>query len=462
MTSRAGAIGRVEELFDTGGFLEIMERRVAIASTSQEEEKAGELDRYLSEEIGPYLEAELGVAWEVLANPMDAGPILVGERREGDDLPTVLVYGHGDTVAGMDGRWREGLEPWRLTVEGERWYGRGVADNKGQHAINFAALAAVLAERGRLGFNLRVLVETGEEMGSKGLREFAELYKDRLTADVLIASDGPRVSSDRPTLFLGSRGNMNFSLTINARDGGHHSGNWGGLISNPAVQLVNAISTLVDGKGRLQVEALKPPPISNAVRAALADLDVDGGPDAPEIEPEWGAAGLTPNERVFAWNTLEILAMTSGTPAKPVNAIPPAASAVCQIRFVAGSDEGAFLGAIQDHLKENGYDMIEVAPTRGAMAATRTPLDDPWVGRAVKSFTETTGARPALLPNLGGSIPNDVFTDILGMPTVWVPHSYAGCSQHAPDEHGLAPVLREGLRLMAGLYWDVGADTAEV
>jgi hypothetical protein len=61
-----------------------------------------------------------------------------------------------------------------------------------------------------------------------------------------------------------------------------------------------------------------------------------------------------------------------------------------------------------------------------------------------------------LLPNLGGSLPNEVFADILGLPTVWVPHSYAGCKQHAPDEHLLAPVVREALQIMAGLFWDLG------
>ncbi len=459
MSSRDGAIARVEEHFDSGGFLETLSRRVAIESTSQQPERAEALERYLAAEIGPSLERELGVDWEILPNPMEAGPILVGERREGDTLPTVLVYGHGDTVHGQDERWREGLAPWRITVEGDRWYGRGTADNKGQHSINFAALAAVLAERGSLGFNLRVLVETGEEMGSKGLREFAAEHRERLKADVLIASDGPRVQPDRPTIFLGSRGNVNFELSIDARPGGHHSGNWGGLISNPAVQLVNAISTLVDGRGQILVDGVKPPPISNAVRAALADLEVDGGPGAPEIEPDWGQVGLTSNERVFAWNTLEILAMEAGNPAAPVNAIPPSARAVCQIRFVAGSDHEGFLDAIRAHLDAAGYGMVQVAPTRGAMAATRTDLDDPWVGRAIQSFVRTTGARPAVLPSLGGSIPNDVFTDILGMPTVWVPHSYSGCSQHAPNEHALAPILREGLRIMAGVYWDVADQT---
>ncbi len=62
----------------------------------------------------------------------------------------------------------------------------------------------------------------------------------------------------------------------------------------------------------------------------------------------------------------------------------------------------------------------------------------------------------SLLPNLGGSIPNDAFAGELGLSTLWVPHSYPACSQHAPDEHLLASVAREGLRIMAGLFWDLG------
>ena len=69
---------------------------------------------------------------------------------------------------------------------------------------------------------------------------------------------------------------------------------------------------------------------------------------------------------------------------------------------------------------------------------------------------------PVLLPNLGGSLPNDVFADILGLPTVWVPHSYAACSQHAPNEHLLAPVARQALEIMAGLFWDLGDEAGSL
>ncbi|HEX7989302.1 MAG TPA: hypothetical protein VF513_04015, partial [Stenotrophomonas sp.] len=69
---------------------------------------------------------------------------------------------------------------------------------------------------------------------------------------------------------------------------------------------------------------------------------------------------------------------------------------------------------------------------------------------------------PALLPNLGGTVPNEIFANTLGLPTVWVPHSYPACSQHAPNEHFLGSVARESLALMAGLWWDLGETALNV
>jgi len=90
------------------------------------------------------------------------------------------------------------------------------------------------------------------------------------------------------------------------------------------------------------------------------------------------------------------------------------------------------------------------------MQATRLDPESPWVKWAAQSIERTTGRKPAILPNLGGSLPNEVFSGTLGLPTVWIPHSYAACSQHAPNEHLLAPVVREALGIMAGVYWDLG------
>jgi len=466
--TEAAAVAHAESQFDSGAFFATLAARVACRTESQNPERAEALAAYLDGQIAPAL-AALGFRSTIHPNPeAGAPPFLIGERLEDPALPTVLFYGHGDVVRGHEGQWAEGRDPWTLTPAdgpgGARWYGRGAADNKAQHSINIAALAAVLAARGgRLGFNAKWLVEMGEETGSPGLAAFCAAQKQALAADVLIASDGPRLRADRPTVFLGSRGVANVDLVLKERDGGHHSGNWGGLLRNPGTVLANAIASLVDAQGGIRVQGLRPPPIPASVRAALADIAVGGGPGDPDVDTAWGEPGLTPAERVFGWNALEVLAFGCGNPAQPVNAIPPTARATLQLRFVVGTDLGNGGQRIRQHivahLHDHGFHGVEVSEPV-VMAATRLDPDNAWVRLAMQSLQASTGVKPALLPNLGGSLPNDVFADILGLPTVWVPHSYPACSQHAPNEHVLPAVLRQGLGMTAALLWQVGEQAA--
>ncbi len=319
-----------------------------------------------------------------------------------------------------------------------------------------SALRAVREARGgRLGFNAKFLIETGEEIGSPDLRQVCQDLCDELKADLLLASDGPRLSAERPTLFLGCRGGIRIHLDVNLREGAHHSGNWGGVLANPATILAGAIATLVDGHGRLQVERLRPPRLSNQIRAALADVKIEPMPDEPALAEDWGEEGLSAAERLYAWNTLEVLAMTAGNIEKPANAIPGQASAVLQLRFVVGTRVDNIVDVVRAHLHEHGFAMVEVKATQ-SFAASRTDFDSPWIAWTAESIRKTTGKAPAVLPNFGGSLPNDVFSDTLGLPTMWVPHSYPGCSQHAPDEHILLSVTEEALGIMAGLFWDLG------
>lgn len=464
--TRQQALALAAAHFDGGEFARDLARRVAHRTESQDGSAEPRLQAYLADELTPALQG-LGMACEIFPNPKpppagggSAGPLLVATRHEGDDLPTVLMYGHGDVIRGQDASWRHGAGPWTLCAEGERLYGRGTADNKGQHSINLAALACVQQARGgRLGFNLKCLFETSEETGSPGLAAFCAAQREHLAADVLIASDGPRLRAQAPTVFLGSRGVANFDLTLALRAGAHHSGNWGGLLRNPGTVLAHAIASLVDAQGVIRVPALRPAPIPANVRTALAGLAPGGDDDSPAIDTDWGEPGLTPAERLFAWNTLEVLAFTTGNPAHPVNAIPPTARAHLHLRWVVGTpgcrDAATLRAAVQGHLAAAGFADVQVSEPM-MMAATRLDPDHPWVRFAMDSLERSAGRAPVLLPNLGGSLPNDVFADILGLPTVWVPHSYPGCCQHAPDEHLLAPVAREALQLMTGLFWDLG------
>jgi acetylornithine deacetylase/succinyl-diaminopimelate desuccinylase-like protein len=462
--SRTGAIARAEQYVDGGNFERELADRVAVRTESQrfpDPKAVAECHRYLNEHMKPAFEA-MGFSIKSYENPFGGqGPVLLATRIESSSLPTVLGYGHGDVVHGMDERWTKGKGPWITARDGDRLYGRGTADNKGQHTLNMAALAAVMAERGgSLGFNAKFMIETGEEAGSKGLKELVRANKADFAADVLIASDGPRVKQDRPTISLGCRGALNFDLVVDLREGGHHSGNWGGLIANPGFILAHALASIVGPKGELLIEALKAPPMSRAVKDVLADVEIDGGDKGPAVDEWWGEPELRPAERVYAANTFNILAFTTGTPERPVNAIPPKAVANCQLRFVAGTNIDQIIPAVQAHLAAKGHTLVKVVPppaaNDGGFAATRTEPDHPWATFATGSAQRSTNVKPAIIPSTGGSICNDIFTDDLGMPTIWIPHSYASCSQHWPDEHILMPLSRSAIQLMAGLYWDIG------
>ena len=453
--TRADAIASAREHLHSGAFLGELDRRVAYPTESQNPGRGDALRGYLTDELQPAFSA-LDFSCRLIESPTGKGPYLLAEYHENPAAPTVLTYGHGDVVDGMVGEWRDNLDPWRTTTVGERVYGRGTADNKGQHSINMAALAAVREARGgRLGFNAKFIVETGEEIGSPDLRQVCEALRDDLKADLFLASDGPRLAADRPTIFLGCRGGIRIQLDVNLRDGSHHSGNWGGVLANPAIILANAIATLVDEKGRMLLDALKPPRISNQIRAVLADVKVEPTADEPALSENWGEEGLSPAERLYAWNTLEVLAMSSGNIEKPANAIPGHAQAMLQLRFVVGTRYEAVVDAVRAHLRARGFPMVEVKATQ-SFAASRTDFDSPWINWAAQSIRQTTGKAPAVLPNFGGSLPNDVFSEALGLPTIWIPHSYPGCSQHAPNEHILLPVTEEALAIMAGLFWDLG------
>jgi acetylornithine deacetylase/succinyl-diaminopimelate desuccinylase-like protein len=456
MTTRDGAMARINDYLVSGAFEEELGRMVAFETESQEPAKRPELRRYLVEEMAPKLDA-LGFASQILENPVDPGvPFLFAERIEDPAFETIFVYGHGDVIRAQTEQWREGLHPFRLVREGDRIYGRGTADNKGQHCINIAALRAIIAEKGYLGFNCKVIIEMGEECGSPGLAELFRQNSDLFAADVLIASDGPRLHPERPTLFMGSRGAINFDLVVDLREGAHHSGNWGGLLRDPAIVLAHALASIVDRRGQIQIPEWRPTSLTPAVREALKDCPVSGH-NGPDIDPDWGEEGLTPSERVFGWNSFAVLAQSSGVPEAPVNAISARAKAHCQLRYVVGTQPDDILPALRRHLDKHGFVNVEIVPAnRGFFRATRLNPDHPWVARVKESIARTTGKKLAVLPNLAGSLPNETFSEILGLATVWVPHSYPGCSQHAPNEHALVSMTEEALAMMTGLFWDIG------
>lgn len=455
---RAAVIARARSIYDSGAYLARLAELVAVPTESQMPGREAELTRYCRDVLGP-LVAAIGFTPQLLDNPAKGrGPVLLASRIEGEGLPTVLIYGHGDVVRGQPERWRTGLDPWRLSVEGDRIYGRGTVDNKGQHLIAIDALRALICAQGHLGFNAKLLVETGEEVGSPGLRDMLRAHRALCAADVFIGLDGPRQTLTMPEVKLGARGGVAFDLVVDLREGSHHSGHWGGVLADPGFILAHALSRIVTPEGRILVPGWTPAAIPNSVRTACAGIVFEDMPGLPEADPGWGEPGLSKAERIFAWTSVIVLASLTGQPDAPVNAVSGTARARLQVRHTVDVPGAGIIPALRAHLDAEGFGRVAIEPVieRDMFEASRTDPDDPWVRLVVASLTETAGRAPNVIPNSSGSNPSRMFMDELGTPVIWIPNSYAGCHQHGPDEHGLGTLLREGLGFMAGLWWDIG------
>ncbi|MEP4198294.1 MAG: M20 family metallopeptidase [Aliishimia sp.] len=449
--NRSEAISRARDLVAHGRFATDLAELIACRTESQRPDQTDAMQGYLRKQLQPRLTA---LGFECGEHHADGATFLIAKRIEDPDAPTVLMYGHGDVTHGQYAAWADGLDPFKLTQRGQSLYGRGAADNKGQHLINLLALEMVLTARGGLGVNVTWLFEMGEEVGSPGLETLCRENAHALKADVLIASDGPRLRHDWPTVFLGARGAVNFDLSVNLREGAHHSGNWGGLLADPAMILAQALSCITDARGALKIDAWRPTSLTKDIRADLAVLPEPGG-KGPSTDPNWGEPGLTAAEKLYGWNSFAVLAMSAGVPEAPVNAICGQAKATCQLRFVVGTNPEAILPSLRAHLDAAGFDQVQISEDGTYFPATRSNAYSAWVRRVTTSIATTMGQGPDILPNLAGSLPNHCFSEILGVPTVWVPHSYAGCNQHAPDEHMLLEVAEQGLAVMTGIFWDL-------
>ena len=457
--SRSAAIEHAKSVFDDGSFVARLSELVAVPTESHPPKRKPDLVRYCTDVLGPMM-TPLGFTVALLDNPLpEHGPVMLATRIEDPTLPTVLIYGHGDVVRAMPERWRADLDPWTVKVEGDKIYGRGVVDNKGQHLLAIEALAAVISVRGRLGFNAKVFVETGEEAGSPGLRQILRTHREACAADVFIALDGLRQSATIPELTLGTRGGFSMDLVVDLREGGYHSGHWGGLLADPAVILSHAIASILSRNGKILVPGWTPVHIPHAVREACANIVMEEVPGTPTPDPGWGEPGMSRAERIFMWTSVVVLASVSGQPESPVNAVAGNARARLQVRHTVDVDGRGLVQALRRHLDDQGFTNVQVVPVqeRDAFPASRTDQEDPWVERVRQSMALTAGRRPNVVPNIGASGPSELFREELSTPIMWIPFSYGGCSQHGPDEHGLASLFREGLGLMAGIWWDFGS-----
>ena len=406
---------------------------------------------------------DAGLRTEVLSTP--GHPILFGEINVGAPF-TVLVYGHYDVQP------PEPLEAWvsppfEPTIRHGRIYCRGAGDNKGQLMANLLAVRAFHKTGTPLPVNVKFCLEGEEESSSANLAWAVEQYREKLACDMVYTADGPQHASGRPTVLLGVRGIQYVQVDCEGADRDSHSGNKGGAVPNPAWYLMQALSRFW-GESQHEVaipgyyDTVRPvtpleqelldrlpwDPVETARGLGLADNHFEGTSAADFYR------------RTLMRPTLNICGFTSGYGGPGSKTIIPArASAKLDMRLVADQDPADIYQKFVAHLNAVTADMREVRFTvtnLGDMAPSRTAPDRPEAQAVIRGVRRAYGSEPVVMPSLGGSLPDYVWTRILGVPSVVVPYANPDEDNHAPNENIALDCFFNGIRCATEVFVELG------
>ncbi|XIA67523.1 M20/M25/M40 family metallo-hydrolase [Bradyrhizobium sp. TZ2] len=384
-------------------------------------------------------------------------PMVLGRWERVPGAPTVLLYGHYDVQP------PEPLEAWisppfEPTIRDGRIYARGAGDNKGQHFAQILAVESYLATHGRLPCNVLILLEGEEEIGSPHIEEFVRANRDLLEADLVITADGPLHESGRPVVAYGVRGIAAFELRARSANRDLHSGSFGGVVPNPIWTLVHLLGTMKNAAGEISIEGfydnVSPP--TELERAMAARLPLDES----RIKQAFGLTRLdAPTDRPVADRlmfhpTLTINGLHGGYAGQGSMAVLPHEAFVkCDARLVDGQTPDTVLGKIEAHVKRHAPDVEFIRQEE--MLPSKTPLDSSFSEIVQHAVHIGQGVPPLIYPMMGGSLPDYVFTKMLGMHAFVVPYANADEANHAPNENieidCFLNGIRTGVALLHGL-----------
>lgn len=377
----------------------------------------------------------------------------------GIDAPTLLAYGHYDVQpASMEDGWRN--DPFEPVIEGDRIWGRGTTDDKGQLMCHVLAAEAWFKETGGLPINLRLVFEGEEEVGSTHFDEVIDAAEERLRADLLVVSDTPMLDEDTPGLTLSLRGIVTLQVDVTGPSADLHSGTWGGVVWNPLEALSHMLASLKDPvRAKVLVPGFYDPvqEPSAALREALPVLDDAFVMDGTGSGAVFGEEGWSNVERIGIRPTLEINGIWGGYTGDGMKTvIPSTAHAKVSARIVPDQAPEQVMAAIEAHLQAVAPPGIQVTVTGlGSGDPVAADPEHPLVATARQALADTWPNEPVVLAE-GGSIP--AVADMqkrLGAVPVLAGFGNKDENMHGPDESFRLSSFRRGreamARLLAGL-----------
>ncbi len=386
-------------------------------------------------------------------------PIVYADWLHAPGAPTVLVYCHYD-VQPVDPIDLWDTAPFDPFVRDGRMIGRGSADDKGQLHMHLRAAESILAVRGRLPLNLRIVFEGEEESTSASLPGWLEANRHRLGADAVVISDTGFFVGNLPAITETLRGILYTQIDVVGAPTDLHSGGFGGAVENPANALARIIAELKDRDGHIRVPGFYDDVVEldAAARARFAALPFEDQQvlDLSGVPALQGEAGFTVPERLWARPTLDVNGLWGGFQGDGSKTIIPAhAHAKVSMRLVANQDPEQLFERFSAFVREVCPLGVTVTVSALGMGRpVRTPLDHPVTVAAADAIEATFGRAPVFIGS-GGSIPvAEMFDHQLGLPVVLMGFTNPDDHSHAPNESMVLANYETGIRTICVL-WDL-------
>ena len=423
-------------------FLEELFTLLRIPSVSADPEHKGDMHRAASLVRDQLLAAGVDVAdvYETKGHP-----VVYGEKRVGEGLPTILVYGHYDVQP------PDPLELWdskpfepvirKTAVHPDgAIFARGSCDDKGQLFMHVKALEAMISTNS-LPCNVKFMIEGEEEIGSPSLGAFCEEHREMLSSDVILVSDTSIIDNDTPSITTGLRGLAYLQVEVTGPNRDLHSGVYGGGVANPVNVLCSLIAQLQDEDKRITIPGFYEDvvQVSDAEREAMnkAPFDLSAYKKSLEIEEVEGENGYTTLERTSIRPTLDVNGIWGGfTGSGAKTVLPSKAFAKISMRLVPDQDPDKIASIFESHFKSlaPASVTVKVENMHGGFPAV-TPVDTDEYRAAAMAMEKSFG-KPVIPVRSGGSIPIiALFEKVLGTKSVLMGFGLDSDNIHSPNEH---------------------------
>ncbi len=419
-----------------------------------------------------------------------APPVVYGEWTVPGAERTLVFYAHYDGQPADPAEWT-GSTPWApvwrsgslavgapvvAPTPGEqvdpewRIYARSASDDKAGVVAILTAVDALHALGRQPTASVKFFFEGEEEAGSPHLADILSRNRDLLQSDAWIVCDGPVHQSGRKQVVFGVRGDVNVDVTVYGATRPLHSGHYGNWAPNPAMLLARLLTSMKDETGGVTIAGWYDDavPLSPLERRSLAEAPkVD---DALRAElgiarSEGGSKDLLELINLPSLNVNGIRSADVGDAAR--NVIPTTATSTLDLRLVKGIDRERQVARLVEHVRRQGYHVIDRAPTAeerrshplvativqrgGGYNASRTPMDLPVSRSVVEAVQSVSNEAVVRMPTLGGSLPLVIFEESIRATTIVVPIANYDNNQHAENENLRLQNLWDGIEIMAAI-----------